>query len=30
MSLRDVLLILLGLKKPVLVPVPKNNQQEKN
>jgi hypothetical protein len=29
MSLRDLLLILLGLKKPVLVPLPKNNQQEK-
>jgi hypothetical protein len=29
MRLRDFLAILLGLKKPALVPVPKKNQQQK-
>jgi hypothetical protein len=29
MSIREVLSILLGLKKPVLVPVPKNNKAPK-
>ena len=29
MNLREVLSILFGLKKPVLVPVPKNNDQPK-
>jgi hypothetical protein len=29
MKLRDFIAILLGLKKPALVPVPKNNQQQK-
>lgn len=27
MSLRDFISVLLGLKKPALVPIPKNNQQ---
>lgn len=29
MNLREVLSILFGLKKPVLVPIPKNNSQQK-
>jgi|GEM_PF-2348577 len=29
MSWIDMLAVLLGYKKPQLVPVPKNNQQEK-
>lgn len=28
MRLRDFIAILLGLKKPALVPVPKKNQQQ--
>jgi hypothetical protein len=29
MKLRDVIAILLGTKKPVLIPIPKNNNQLK-
>jgi hypothetical protein len=29
MSWREILSFLLGYKKPALVPVPKNNQQQK-
>lgn len=29
MKLRDVIAVLLGLKRPVLVPIPKNNQKQK-
>lgn len=29
MKLRDMLAVLLGLKKPVLIPIPKNNNGKK-
>jgi hypothetical protein len=29
MNLRDVIAVLLGLKKPVLVPIPRDNGQQK-
>jgi hypothetical protein len=29
MNLGEVLSILFGLKKPVLIPIPKNNDQQK-
>lgn len=29
MNLRDVIAVLLGLKKPVLIPIPKSSGQQK-